>query len=166
MTREIPLTRDMVALVDDEDYERVMALGKWIAAPNGQTFYAIRTVICRCAGYTRRCRVSVHNVVLDALYVDHINGDGLDNRRSNLRYASPTQNSQNRRPSSRNKSGFKGISPKCGRWQAQLQLPGGRNVHIGTFDTPEEAARAYDTAARKHFGEFAWLNFPAEAVTS
>jgi AP2 domain/HNH endonuclease len=164
MTREIPLTRGMVALVDDVDYERVMALGSWYAVCASHTSYAARQVPCRCAGYMRQYRLRLHNLILGASGVDHVNGDGLDNRRANLRVATAQQNARNRRPDIG--TGFKGVRQLAsGRWQARLMIDG-KHLRIGTYATPEEAARAYDAAALVHFAEFAYLNFPAEAVTS
>ena len=94
---------------------------------------------------------------------DHKHGNTLDNRRSELRVATRQQNAQNRGMPSNNKCGYKGVhfvvnSGKPG-YQAQIGA-GGRLHTIGYFDTPEEAARAYDREARKHFGEFARPNFP------
>lgn len=93
--------------------------------------------------------------------VDHINRNRLDDRRSNLRLSTPSQNRANATARTRNRSGFKGvsISKHTGRWQSILTFEGKRHF-LGRFDTPEKAAAAYDDAARVHFGEFAVLNFP------
>ncbi len=94
--------------------------------------------------------------------VDHINGNKLDNRRSNLRLANRSTNQANRGASYHNKSGLKGVchAPHTkDRWRAQITVRG-HKMYLGTFTTPEEAARAYDQAAIQHFGEFARLNFP------
>lgn len=93
-------------------------------------------------------------------FVDHINGNKLDNRRENLRWASRSENNRN----SKNKGDrpFKGVVHNRGLyWVAQIRLDG-KNTHIGTFDSEIEAAKAYDAAAKKHFGDFARLNFPEE----
>lgn len=154
MTMEVPLTRGMVALVDDSDYERVMESGPWHAYPGPRTHYARHSI-------TPGRQVTLHSFLTGWSLVDHINGDGLDDRRVNLRAATHAQNNANVRLRRDNHSGFKGVADsRSGRWRAYI---GSSPVlHIGTFDTPEEAARAYDAAAIQHFGEFARLNFPGE----
>ena len=98
--------------------------------------------------------------------IDHVDGDGLNNRRSNLREAVGTKNQQNKMKACVGVSRFKGVCPhRDGRWRANIRVPAvgkgrGRQTHLGLFVDEEDAARAYDTAARKHFGEFARLNFP------
>jgi hypothetical protein len=88
--------------------------------------------------------------------IDHRDGDGLNNRWLNLRQATDVQNCQNRRVRVDNALGVKGVylDRESGRYRAQIQVAG-RKVHLGRFDTPDQAGRAYARAARKHFGEFA-----------
>jgi hypothetical protein len=152
----IPLTQGKVALVDDEDFEYLMQW-VWSASRNTGTYYAIRN------DYTGKHKVIfMHRVILNApsnTMVDHANRNGLDNRRSNLRLCTSSQNTANSGPRSNNKSGYKGVRKKRGKWSAETNLLGKR-IHIGTFDTPEQAARAYDAEVKKLFGVFAWLNFP------
>lgn len=95
--------------------------------------------------------------------VDHINGNALDNRRSNLRVATPIQQQYNRKVSSLSKTGFKGVSFEYGKYRARIRKDG-EHISIGMFDTPEDAARAYDGAAHELFGEFARLNLPEDRV--
>ena len=92
--------------------------------------------------------------------VDHINRDKLDNRRSNLRLVTHTQNCVNASLRVTNTSGFKGVNFYRGKyWRAYIRV-NYRHISLGFFPTAEAAARAYDEAAREHFGEFAFLNFP------
>jgi hypothetical protein len=94
--------------------------------------------------------------------VDHIDGNGVNNVRANLRLATNKENSRNARKPSHNTTGYKGVSfyPDCrtGPWRACLSVDN-KTVHLGGFSSAEDAAKAYDQAARKHYGEFARLNF-------
>lgn len=96
-------------------------------------------------------------------YIDHINGDKSDNRISNLRECSKNQNGQNRPKLSNNSTGYKGVyvNPKSGKYISKIRI-NGELKYIGTFNTPEEAAKAYDNEAIENFGEFANLNFEQE----
>lgn len=153
--REIELSRGMVALVDDDDYERVVAAGPWHAVPSGRTHYAQHAL-----GGGKSLRM--HLFITGLAYVDHRNGDGLDNQRSNLRAATHALNMGNQRRSKSNTSGFKGVTRKK-NWVAQIRV-NGQQRHIGTYPTAEEAARAYDREAIAAWGEYARLNFPAVAA--
>lgn len=86
--------------------------------------------------------------------VDHINMNGLDNRRENLRLATHSQNNHNRTQYRNNKSGYKGVNKRGHRWYAAIKV-NGKQIHLGTFDTPEQAYEAYKQAAIKYHGEFA-----------
>ena len=157
MTTEIPLTQGRVALVDDEDAALVLASGNWRALRNRTIFYAARH-IRRTDG--RRTTQRMHTLLTGWPYVDHVNGNGLDNRRANLRPATNQENQRNRGKQENNTSGFKGVGwhKRIGKWQASVRVDG-RLVHLGYHATPEAAARAYDAAALEHHGEFAHLNF-------
>lgn len=151
--REIPLSQGLVALIDDEDYERVSAY-KWgtLKAPN--TFYAIRI--------DTRKMIYLHRFIMDAsrgVEVDHENGNGLDCRRSNMRLATHGQNQHNQRLAVHNASGYKGVSwDKVNRkWCAKIQVDG-RTINLGRFVNIEDAANAYDRAAIKYHDEFARTN--------
>ena len=103
-------------------------------------------------------------VALDApenMFVDHVNGDTTDNRRVNLRLASEGDNVHNIKLSRRNTSGYKGVrkEARCSSYRASIVV-NNKWRHLGSFKTAEEAACAYDEAARKYFGEFACVNFP------
>ena len=153
--KEIPLTRGKVAIVDDEDYAE-LSKRKWCTTPNGgKQLYAART----------RPRMSMHRIILKAQpgqQVDHINGNSLDNRRCNLRFANTSQNAANQQKRN-GSSRFKGVAIERRtyslkkRWRARIKLRGKR-YNLGYFHTEEEAALAYNQAAQKHFGEFARLN--------
>lgn len=157
MVTEIPISRGLVTLVDDADVATVVGMGKWYAERHRTTFYA-RKSLPRNGGPQRQ--ISLHNFLTGWELVDHVNGDGLDNRRSNLRQATPAQNACNRGLSSNNTSGFKGVyRSRGGRWLAQIQFKK-KLTFLGSHETREEAARAYDAAARELHGEFARLNFP------
>lgn len=156
--RKIPLSLGLVALVDDADYEAVVAAGAWSARPSGRTVYAQRA---RRLDDGRPTTEQLHTFLTGCPYVDHQNGDGLDNQRANLRPSTHGQNMFNRRLYKNSTSGFKGVTRRRrdGRWQAQIQA-NKQHRHLGYHDTAEEAARAYDAAARELFGDFARLNFP------
>lgn len=158
MSREVPLTKGFVALVDDEDYERVMAVGRWHARDRKGKAYALHTFYL---GHRRRKNVSLHTFLTGWPLVDHRNGNGLDNRRSNLRQATQRDNCRNVLVRPGSTSPFKGVSAHrdTGRWRSRIFIAG-REIALGVYVTEEQAAQAYDAAARKHFGEFATLNFP------
>ena len=89
--------------------------------------------------------------------VDHVNGNKFDNRKSNLRVATYSENCQNTGPKKNNTTGFKGVSRHGNKWRASIMV-NRKNVHLGSHETPELAAEAYDLAAIKFFGEGAWTN--------
>jgi hypothetical protein len=168
MSRSIQLTRGLVAIVDDDDFERISAV-KWYASPHGGVFYAKRKA---SVDGDMRVTIPMHRVIMAAppgTHVDHVNGDTLDNRRANLRICSARENHQNRRrcPLKPGASMYKGVSwhRRDARWRARIRsgetLPDGRarDILLGYFATELEAAIAYDAAARKHFGPFAACNF-------
>lgn len=153
---EVPLTQGKVALIDDEDCPLVLPF-KWCASsPRASLWYAVRGIQNGSGIWTT---VRMHVVIMGTKNIDHINLNGLDNQRNNLRVATGTQNNANRPLQRNNSSGYKGVSyhKPTQKWSAYIKY---RYVkrHIGYFATPEEAALAYDKAAIECFGEFAKLN--------
>jgi hypothetical protein len=151
-TVKIPLTKGAFALVDVEDAATVSER-RWQLHPHGYAYAGIRGR-----------KIFMHRIILGAKTeqeVDHINGDGLDNRRANLRTCTRAENCANQRLSKKNTSGYKGVyfDAFSGRWKAQIQTLRSGKRHLGRFDTAREAALAYDHEARRVFGEFARTNF-------
>ncbi len=150
--RKLPLKRGLWALVDDIDYP---FLSQWKWSFNGK--YAYRTdrgkTICMQRVVARRSGLKVTN------QVDHRNQNKLDNRRKNLRPATQSQNQANRGPTAANTSGFKGVFwyERYGRWYARIRV-NKQHIFLGYFKRKNDAARAYNAAAKKYFGEFAFLN--------
>lgn len=160
----IVLSSGLLARVDEADYARVVAAGPWHATPSrGGRIYAQRGVR-RADG--RRTTQKLHTFLTEWRQVDHRNGDGLDNRRANLREANRTQNNANARRRVDNTSGFKGVTfdARINRWSARIHVNNQRRS-LGYHATAEEAARAYDAAAHEAFGEFARPNFPMEKTS-
>lgn len=153
--RLIPLTRGKFAIVDAEDYEELSKY-KWCATDGGGTWYAVRAV--------GKERIKMHRWILNAppdLLVDHIDRNGLHNRRSNIRLATYGENCQNQKRTANNTSEYKGVHwhKWQKKWAAAIRADNKRH-HLGYFRDEIEAAKAYDRAARKYHGQFAHLNFP------
>lgn len=156
-TKLIPLTQGKFAIVDAADYEW-LSQWKWYY-DNG---YAVRKEGPR----RNHCKIYMHRQLAGTprgKITDHTNGDGLDNRRANLRICTQAENLRNRGLQRNNTSGYKGAywHAQAGRWYSKIKA-GGKNISLGMFDTAEEAARAYDAAALELYGEFASLNFAEE----
>lgn len=153
--RLIALTQNQNAIVDVTDFEW-LDQWNWFAALTRWGFYAQRR---NCTGEI----VHMHREIIHCLRnreVDHRNGDGLDNRKENLRPCTHLQNVKNLKISRKNnRSGFKGVSfdSENQKWQAHIQSDN-KNMRLGRFSTKEEAAGAYNEAAKKYHREFASLN--------
>lgn len=149
----ITLNAGHVCLVDPEDLPLVSPFN-WTAYKSRDGLY-----------YAKRqspTHVLMHVLLMGGTGIDHKNGNGLDNRRDNLRFATATQNNANKDMQKSSRNRFKGVIHPRGyrkRWGACLSV-GGKRHYLGGYGTEEEAARAYDRKAREVFGEFARLNFP------
>lgn len=162
MCKFIPLTQDAIALVDDEDHERAMQF-KWMLARTGRGDYPYAARQSRKSEGGMKRMVYLHRFILDAQQgqqVDHINGDTLDCRRSNLRLCTHAENLRNKRKPINSTNPYKGVTrSSVGTFNVRCS-----RRYVGTYVSPEEAARAYDQAAREMYGEFANVNFPDETM--
>ncbi len=153
--QKIKLNNEKFAIVDDRNFEYLNQF-KWTYDAYG---YAVR----RFMRNGKRTTIFMHNLIIDipkGYLPDHINGNRIDNRKENLRIANYKQNNQNRRLGKNNTSGYKGVSwSRLGKgyWKAYIKQDK-KSKFLGNFKTKEEAALAYNEAAKKYFGEFAWLN--------
>lgn len=153
MTKEIVLTGGQVALVDEEDFDQLSQY-TWKASRKGNTFYAERS--------EKKVTIMMHREIMNApsnMEVDHIDGNGLNNTKANLRLCSHTENMRNQKMAKSNKTGFKGVMPYYKNGFRAMIYFEGKSIHIGVYDTAEEAAKAYDRKAVELFGEFARTNF-------
>lgn len=143
-----------------EEFKALLDLDDWLQHCNGVTWYVTHY------GYVARKNVSagkledvrLHRQIMQpspGMFVDHINGNRLDNRRENLRVCTPSENVRNQKRSSTNTSGFKGVywDKNAEKWKAQIQS-GGKKINLGHYQTPEAAHQAYCSASKKYHGEF------------
>ena len=149
----IPLTRGKFSKVDDEDYDLLMHW-HWTCSVAG---YAVRGI-----KKNKKCiAILMHRQLINApkgISTDHINGDCLDNQKSNLRLCTHAENIRNSKRHRNNTTGFKGVSFVDGKWRMHIKK-NYKMFWFGYFGTPEEAARAYDEKAKELFGEYARTNF-------
>lgn len=154
---EIQTPQGKVIIIDDEDFE-IIKRHKWNAVVSHKKWYA----------YTVKTpQISMHRLIMKAKpgqIVDHINGNGLDNRKENLRFCTIAENNRNRGLVRTNTTGFQGVhfDKVRGKFVASIRQ-NNKTKYLGTFDCPFKAARAYDAAAKELHGEFANLNFKQES---
>lgn len=149
----IELTQGKFAIIDDEDFDLISQF-KWQYQRCKNCEYAIASK--NIDG--KRLRYKMHRVIMDVdnskAYVDHINGNGLDNRKENLRVCNHNENCYNRRV----KNGYKGVSKSGEKFRARIKHKN-KEYHLGYYETEIEAAKTYDKKAKELFGIFAKLNF-------
>jgi len=158
--KEIKLTQDKVAIVDDADFNFLNRFKWCVCRGKGNYYYAYRH---KKMENGRQLFVLMHKEILNPpseMETDHRDGNTLNNRRKNIRICTRTENQRNRKPNRNSRSAFKGVCwyKQTNRWLSRIYL-NGKAKHLGYFMTEEEAAFAYDMAAKKLFGEFARINF-------
>lgn len=148
----IPLTKGMWAIVDKGDADSI-SRHNWTASAgdkSGRLWYAVKFR-----------HVKMHRWILGvsdpSIEVDHKNGNGLDNRRSNLRLATHLQNTRNKAVLSHSSTGIKGVTPHPSGWRARIKI-NGKDKHLGIFTTKEDARAAYKNAADAIYGDFSYYN--------
>ena len=153
----VTLTRGFVATIDAADAE-IVAKHNWNVKPSQRTFYA-RTSLYDPATKLQKC-AHLHTIIVrppQGYVIDHIDGDGLNNQRANLRVVRPSENMKNSRKRTNNKSGVKGVrADPSGKWRADIKSDGKRH-YLGLFQTKEMAAEAYAMASSRLHGEFGRL---------
>jgi hypothetical protein len=151
---EVKISRGKIAIIDDDDYERINK-HRWCYWASGG--YAGRKVTNNKVGSI----ALMHREIMNAQKgqeIDHINGNGLDNRKSNLRFVTRQQNMWNRKALNKTSS-YKGVSfdVSSGKWLSQINIQG-QKICLGRYIVQEDAAKAYDITAKQAFGEYARLN--------
>ena len=161
--RKIYLDEGKWTILDQQDYYRLGNF-KWHVTGTNSRFYAVRSIK---VDNTHTTRMYLHREIMNApkgLVVDHKDGNSFDNRRANLRLATRSQNSCNKRKRANTSSRFIGVywDKAKRKWVARIKYQG-KSRMLGNFVNEIDAAKAYDAAANKYFGEFARLNLPEEA---
>lgn len=153
--KTIPLTKCYFTKVDDEDYEK-FAIYRWYALDTNNAIRATRVIYI--SGKAKRLWLSREILgITGNKWVDHINGDTLDNRKNNLRICTPSENAMNKKKPKTNTSGYKGVrksNRKNNPWRAQIKV-NNKSIHLGNYKTKKEAYEAYKKSAKKYFKEFA-----------
>ena len=156
--KEITLSQGKIALVDDADYQLVSQF-KWHAEKRKCDIWYAKRNLYKPDGM--RTTQYLHQFLIPgAQDIDHRDGNGLNNQRENIRPCTHAQNMCNAKRQSAGSSRFKGVSYRYRKWQAGIRFQS-KSYHLGSFLIEEDAARAYDAAAKQFHGSFARLNFPA-----
>jgi hypothetical protein len=154
--KTVPLTKGVVAIVDDDDFERVIQFKWHTICQNGKPTYGARHY--RKPDGSRGLQYLHKFIMRSETLHDHENGNGFDCRKENLRPATTKQNVRNRKAKRTSNAPYKGISRRGPTWNAKIVVDG-KSIFLGASRSAEDAARLYDMAALKFFGEFARLNF-------
>jgi hypothetical protein len=150
--KNVKNARHLLAMVDDEDFDRLNKFS-WQARKD-------KGIIGNISGDGKK--TLMHRYIMKAKHnqeIDHIDGNRLNNQKSNLRFATSSQNKANRGPRKDNKSGYKGVSwhKQLNKWTVRIMI-NGKYLSLGLHNDILEAAKAYNKAALKYYGQFAWLN--------
>lgn len=166
--RPITLTKGQTTIVDDDDYDAVVAVGRWCYSNSG---YAVHYYADE---FGQRKTLYLHRFLMQrmsregippGMQVDHRNRNRIDNRRSNLRLATRSENQANKGVAVNNTSTYKGVTFNTGCWEARIRYQGKR-LYLGRFATPLEAAMMYDAASRLLYRDFAGLNIKGQSIPS
>lgn len=162
--KRIPLTQGKFAIVDDADYEYLMQW-KWYAVKDKNTYYAMRNQrISESGTRARRTTILMHRAIMKVqtgLQIDHINHNGLDNRKANMRICTNKENHYNQLSQRNKTSKYRGVSRDKNRWRADIQRDKNK-LYLGSYVSEIKAALAYDNKATMLFGSFAHLNIKQE----
>lgn len=150
-TYELALTRGYITHIDKQDRDRI-SMHSWYAAEVSPGRIVAQAHI---KGKTTLLHRFLLDIIESKIEVDHIDGNPLNNARNNLRVCTHIENSQNRKKSANNSSGYAGVGfiPSRGKWRARITF-NKKEIYLGYFDTKEQAAEVRKTVARSYRGEF------------